>query len=95
MKTEQATFKVGQLVQVSNGQPKPPARFTRKLADWNLDNYKAEVTEIESPTYDDNTRLILAKLSHKDNSALCFRYVVVVGRRLTITPLECEDEANQ
>lgn len=36
---------IGVVVRVSDGTPKPPARFTRKLADWQGRNYRGVVKE--------------------------------------------------
>lgn len=43
-------LKVGDRVKVSNGQPKPPERFNRKLATWNCRNYTGTVKAIEAPS---------------------------------------------
>ena len=42
-------LKVGDRVKVSNGKPKPPARFNRKLAEWGYRNYTGTIKAIEPP----------------------------------------------
>lgn len=40
------TFSVGDRVRVSNGLPRPPERFNRKLRDWKDNNYTGTITEV-------------------------------------------------
>jgi len=52
--TEQqsAPIALGTYVKVSDGQPRPPERFTRKLKDWKYDNYEGVVVQAsEGLTY--------------------------------------------
>jgi len=41
--------RLGAILKFSNGQPKPPARFKRKLAAWEQDNSMGQLTEIHRP----------------------------------------------
>ena len=43
------TFKVGDRVLVSNGKPRPPARFNRKLDEWKRNNFTGIVEEVTEP----------------------------------------------
>ena len=72
-------FPVGTHVVVSNGEPQPPARFNRKLAYWQSENYTGTVCEAKE------NRLCLTKDSHPDNPVICFRYWVDLNSRLSIT----------
>jgi len=47
MKAQQiiAQASLGAIIEFSNGQPKPPARFTRKLAAWENENGTGQLTE--------------------------------------------------
>ena len=42
---------LGTQVSVNNGQPRPPERFKRKLADWKCDNYEGVIVRIEEDRY--------------------------------------------
>ncbi len=42
-------YEIGQRVQVSDGQKRPPERFNRKLASWKHNNYTGHVSEIVEP----------------------------------------------
>ena len=46
---------LGVVLKFSNNQPKPPARFKRKVAAWELDNGMGQLTEIHRP-YEDAFR---------------------------------------
>ena len=39
------TAPLGSLIRFSNGEPRPPARFSRKLKDWNNDNGMGRLVE--------------------------------------------------
>lgn len=45
-----APLQPGDRVKVSNGQPRPPARFNRKLATWECRNYTGTVKALEAPS---------------------------------------------
>lgn len=45
MSTTEALLPLGTQVIVSNGTPRPPARFKKKLADWEAHNYRGVVVE--------------------------------------------------
>lgn len=49
-KNELLPIQPGTAVRVSDGTPKPPARFNKKLADWESRNFDAIVVGEEAPT---------------------------------------------
>jgi hypothetical protein len=49
MKNELLPIQPGVRVRVSDGTPQPPARFKRKLADWENKNFDAVVVGEEAP----------------------------------------------
>lgn len=46
-------FTVGDLVRVSNCQPKPPAHHTQKVKDWQARNFDGVVAHIDTPAFTD------------------------------------------
>lgn len=81
-------FHVGQRVAVSNGQPKPPERFNRKLAAWKHSNWIGHVHEIEEEcSYAPYGSLILKDDAYPDKSWITFQTHVQLGGHLMVEPL--------
>src|SRR3546814_14375148 len=51
-----ATAPLGSLIRYSNGEPRPPERFRRKLAAWNNDNVTGRLVERYPDQVADNSR---------------------------------------
>ena len=47
MDEKSALENIGKDIHRSDGTPRPPARFTRKVRDWELNNYSGILTEVE------------------------------------------------
>jgi len=87
-------FHIGQRVAVSNGQPKPPERFNRKLADWKHSNYTGWIKEIEEErSYQPYGGLILKRDEYPDSAMMVFQFHVPLGGHLMIEPLEEKEAA--
>lgn len=64
---------IGRRVKVSNGQPRPPERFNRKLSDWKHDNFTGILVEVSVSNYSGRT---MAKILESENSFMViFRHV--------------------
>lgn len=46
MNVEEAKAAIGKRVFVSDGTPKPPERFTKKVADWERRNFEGVLVEV-------------------------------------------------
>ena len=55
MDRKTAEANIGKIVHRTDGTPKPPARFTRKVKDWENRNYSGILTEV-TDGYDDTGR---------------------------------------
>ncbi len=89
-------FHIGQRVAVSNGQPKPPERFNRKLANWKHDNYIGFIKEIEAErSYSPYGRLILKRDDYPDgkHGSIEFTFNIPLGGHLIVEPLEVKEAA--
>ncbi len=62
MNLKQGEKAIGTIVHVSDGTPRPPERFNRKLAAWEGRNYSGILTEVK-PSWDNSyiTRSIMTK----------------------------------
>ena len=84
-------YEVGQRVQVSNGQKRPPERFNRKLAAWKHDNYIGRIKEIDHSerSYSPYGRLILKRDDYPDGKHgwIEFTFNIPLGGYLNVEPL--------
>lgn len=75
MKNELLPIQPGTKVHVSNGKPMPPARFNKKLAEWNSDNFDAVVVGEEAPgQYRPVAKYKLQKCGYLSGFMLIFTY---------------------
>jgi len=89
-------FEIGQRVAVSNGQPRPPDRFNRKLAAWKRSNYLGHVHEIAEPRdYSPYGGLILKRDDYPDNKHgwIEFTFHIDLGGSLIVEPIEAKEAA--
>jgi hypothetical protein len=47
MDVKTAEANIGKIIHVSDGTPRPPARFTRKVREWERNNFSGILTEVE------------------------------------------------
>ena len=78
-------YEIGDRVLVSNGQPRPPDRFNRKLAAWKNENYAGHVHEIrEVRDYEPYGALVLKRDDYPDGKHgwIEFTFHIPLGGRL-------------
>ena len=76
---------LGSLIRYSNGEPRPPARFTRKLRAWNTDNGTGRLVERSPEAVGTNYRLPASFALHLGNFGGQDVIVMVVQRHYSVT----------
>ena len=87
-------FSVGMRIVASDGSPRPPDRFNRKLADWKNRNFSGYISEISEPRepYQPHGGLVVKRDDVPDRSWIQFNFHHVLGGRVNFLP-EAKEEA--
>ena len=91
VKRDGITFSVGDRIRVSNGLPRPPERFNRKLRDWKDANYTGEIVEIDHWDDVDKTFITSKRDDYPDDKyagIMTFRFTRPLDSNVTLEELE-------
>ena len=81
-------YEIGQRVQVSDGQKRPPERFNRKLKAWKHNNYTGHVDEIREPRdYEPFGAVVLKRDDFPDSAMMLFTFHIALGGSLKVEPI--------
>lgn len=79
------TFQVGQRVQISNGEPRPPARHKHKVADWMGENWTGTIEEIQAPgKLRPQGGIVVTNDRYPDTFCMVYRVHVTLGGSLAV-----------
>lgn len=67
MNVSAAVSNIGKIVHITDGTPRPPARFTRKVKDWEGRNYTGILTECEPNKWGDERCSISIEVKRMGN----------------------------
>ena len=84
-------FTIGMRIKASDGAPKPPERFNKKLAKWKDRNFSGTITELSEPaSYYPGGGITTTRDDYPDRSYMKMRFTHPLGGAIDFEPIEEE-----